>query len=170
MSARDDACLHDHPPRRDRRSRHDRSIGALGRRAVVQPEAWPRSPRGRTAGRCTARAGAPLPPAPAATPTQEAELWAFDGKSRAPSCRIRHGEELRLTLENETALPLSLHFHGVRGPERHGRGRRPDPGAGRAGQELRVPLHPARCRHLPDPPLRARRQRRARWSAASRAS
>jgi FtsP/CotA-like multicopper oxidase with cupredoxin domain len=30
--------------------------------------------------------------------------------------RVRHGSELAFTLRNETALPLSLHFHGVRGP------------------------------------------------------
>jgi FtsP/CotA-like multicopper oxidase with cupredoxin domain len=45
----------------------------------------------------------------------ETEVWAFNG-SLAPIVRIRHGAELRLKLRNETALPLSLHFHGVRGP------------------------------------------------------
>ncbi|MBF9198163.1 multicopper oxidase family protein [Microvirga terrestris] len=46
---------------------------------------------------------------------REAEAWAFNG-SLAPIVRIKHGAELRLKLRNDTALPLSLHFHGVRGP------------------------------------------------------
>ena len=45
----------------------------------------------------------------------EADIWTFDG-TLSPALRIRHGAELRLKLQNETALPLSLHFHGVRGP------------------------------------------------------
>nr|WP_230532911.1 multicopper oxidase family protein [Microvirga roseola] len=47
--------------------------------------------------------------------TAEAEVWTFDGVL-GPVLRIRHGEELRLALANETALPLSLHFQGVHGP------------------------------------------------------
>jgi FtsP/CotA-like multicopper oxidase with cupredoxin domain len=45
----------------------------------------------------------------------EADIWAFEG-TLSPTLRIRHGSELRLRLQNETTLPLSLHFHGVRGP------------------------------------------------------
>jgi len=45
----------------------------------------------------------------------EVEAWTL-GKTLAPAFRVRHGEELNLTLANETDLPLSLHFHGVRGP------------------------------------------------------
>jgi FtsP/CotA-like multicopper oxidase with cupredoxin domain len=44
----------------------------------------------------------------------EADIWAFNG-SLSSALRIEHGSELRLKLQNETALPLSLHF-GVRGP------------------------------------------------------
>jgi FtsP/CotA-like multicopper oxidase with cupredoxin domain len=46
---------------------------------------------------------------------KEADLWAFNG---APGhvVRVKHGSELALSLRNETALPLSLHFHGVRAP------------------------------------------------------
>jgi FtsP/CotA-like multicopper oxidase with cupredoxin domain len=46
---------------------------------------------------------------------KEADLWAFEG---APGhvVRVKHGSELALRLRNETALPLSLHFHGVRAP------------------------------------------------------
>jgi len=45
----------------------------------------------------------------------EAEAWTFNG-ALAPILRIKQGAELRLKLQNETALPLSLHFHGMRGP------------------------------------------------------
>jgi FtsP/CotA-like multicopper oxidase with cupredoxin domain len=45
----------------------------------------------------------------------EADIWTFNG-SLSPAVRIKHGAELRLKLQNETALPLSLHFHGVRAP------------------------------------------------------
>ncbi len=45
----------------------------------------------------------------------EVEAWTFNG-SLAPVLRIKQGAELRLRLRNDTALPLSLHFHGVRGP------------------------------------------------------
>ncbi|MEE1657781.1 multicopper oxidase family protein [Microvirga sp. CF3062] len=45
----------------------------------------------------------------------EVEAWTFNG-SLAPVMRIRQGAELRLRLRNDTTLPLSLHFHGVRGP------------------------------------------------------
>lgn len=44
----------------------------------------------------------------------EADIWTFNG-ALSPVLRIKHGTELRLRLQNETALPLSLHFHGVRG-------------------------------------------------------
>lgn len=48
-------------------------------------------------------------------PAPETELWAFDGTTPGPALRIRQGESLRLRLENRTALPLSLHWHGLRG-------------------------------------------------------
>lgn len=45
----------------------------------------------------------------------EADVWAFNG-TLSPAVRIKHGAELRLKLQNDTTSPLSLHFHGVRGP------------------------------------------------------
>ncbi|MBB3019409.1 FtsP/CotA-like multicopper oxidase with cupredoxin domain [Microvirga lupini] len=45
----------------------------------------------------------------------EVEAWTFND-SLAPVVRIRPGAELRLRLRNDTVLPLSLHFHGVRSP------------------------------------------------------
>ncbi|MBF9232498.1 multicopper oxidase family protein [Microvirga alba] len=46
---------------------------------------------------------------------KESDLWAFNG-DLSPVVRARHGTELGITLQNETPKPLSLHFHGVRGP------------------------------------------------------
>jgi FtsP/CotA-like multicopper oxidase with cupredoxin domain len=45
----------------------------------------------------------------------EADIWTFNG-TLSPAIRIRHGAELQLKLQNETTQPLSLHFHGLRGP------------------------------------------------------
>ncbi|MEZ0171054.1 multicopper oxidase family protein [Microvirga sp. TS319] len=47
--------------------------------------------------------------------SREADLWTFNGRL-APAFRIKHGAEVRLSLINEAPQPLSLHFHGVRGP------------------------------------------------------
>lgn len=47
---------------------------------------------------------------------QAAELWGFEGLGPAPILRVRHGEPFRATVRNRTAKPLSLHWHGVRGP------------------------------------------------------
>jgi FtsP/CotA-like multicopper oxidase with cupredoxin domain len=47
---------------------------------------------------------------------EEAELWGLDGEVPGAPIRIRDGEELRVRLVNDTPRPLSLHWHGVRGP------------------------------------------------------
>lgn len=52
-----------------------------------------------------------LRPAPAG----ETDVWGIDGGVPGPILRIKHGETLRLTLENQTAAPLSLHWQGLRG-------------------------------------------------------
>jgi FtsP/CotA-like multicopper oxidase with cupredoxin domain len=46
----------------------------------------------------------------------EADLWLFDGRTPGPILRVRHGNELQLKLVNDAPKPLSLHWHGVRGP------------------------------------------------------
>jgi FtsP/CotA-like multicopper oxidase with cupredoxin domain len=46
---------------------------------------------------------------------KEADVWTFDGEL-ARVFRLKHGADVRLSLRNETILPLSLHFHGARGP------------------------------------------------------
>jgi FtsP/CotA-like multicopper oxidase with cupredoxin domain len=52
-----------------------------------------------------------LRPAPAG----ETEVLTLNGVTPAPTLRIKQGETLRLRLENRTALPLALHWHGLRG-------------------------------------------------------
>ncbi|GEO13606.1 copper oxidase [Microvirga aerophila] len=47
--------------------------------------------------------------------SQDAELWCFNGEI-SPTLRLKQGVELRLNVRNETPKPISLHFHGVRGP------------------------------------------------------
>ncbi|GEP00205.1 multicopper oxidase family protein [Methylobacterium haplocladii] len=47
-------------------------------------------------------------------PAKETPIWCFDGKSAPPVLRIKHGESVRLKLDNKTEKPLSLHWHGVR--------------------------------------------------------
>src|SRR5690348_7751161 len=51
-----------------------------------------------------------LPGAP-----RDADVWALNGKL-APVFRLKQGADVRLSLTNKTTLPLSLHVHGVRGP------------------------------------------------------
>lgn len=75
---------------------------------------WAQAPEaGRTpAATLTAR---PMPLRLRPDAAKEAEVWAFDG-ALGHVVRVRHGSELAFSLRNETALPLSLHFHGVRAP------------------------------------------------------
>ena len=47
-------------------------------------------------------------------PAGETEVWCFDGRAVPPTLRVRHGEAVRLRVENGTPRPLSLHWHGVR--------------------------------------------------------
>ncbi|CAN7430762.1 multicopper oxidase family protein [Bosea sp. LjRoot237] len=47
-------------------------------------------------------------------PAPETEIWAFDGATPGPVLKVKQGETLRLTLQNRTDKPLSLHWHGLR--------------------------------------------------------
>ena len=58
---------------------------------------------------------APVPARLDPARTQEADRWLLRGKE-APFARIRLGDELRLHLTNRSPIPLSLHLHGMRGP------------------------------------------------------
>jgi FtsP/CotA-like multicopper oxidase with cupredoxin domain len=93
----------------------------ITRRAIAAGLAVTLVPRSRQA-RAQIPAGSEQVLAAKPTPTKlrpdaatVAETWAFNG-TLSPALRIRHGTVLRVRLQNETTLPLSLHFHGVRGP------------------------------------------------------
>ena len=45
-----------------------------------------------------------------------ADLWQFEGETAHPVLRVPLGGEVHAVLENATPAPLSLHWHGVRGP------------------------------------------------------
>lgn len=47
--------------------------------------------------------------------TKETEIWAFNGRL-GHAFRVKNGAEVRFLFKNETTLPLSLHFQGIRGP------------------------------------------------------
>ena len=47
---------------------------------------------------------------------ESAETWFFEGHDGPPIFRLKFGEEFALTLRNDLPKPLSLHWHGVRGP------------------------------------------------------
>ncbi|MHB2165883.1 multicopper oxidase family protein [Alsobacter sp. R-9] len=49
-------------------------------------------------------------------PGQETELWAFGGKAPGPDIRTKRGEDFRVRVVNGIKRPLSVHWHGVRGP------------------------------------------------------
>jgi FtsP/CotA-like multicopper oxidase with cupredoxin domain len=77
--------------------------------------------------------------------TVDAELWSLDGRTPTPILRLGHAEELRIKLVNETPRPLSLHWHGVRGPN-------PMDGAGGLTQEPVAPGGSFEYRFVPPEP------------------
>jgi FtsP/CotA-like multicopper oxidase with cupredoxin domain len=81
-----------------------------GLAAVAAGPAHPQAEAGRTL------TAAPAPRRLRPDSGAEAELWSFDGDAAGPVLRVRQGEEFRLRLVNRTPKPLSLHWHGVRGP------------------------------------------------------
>ena len=81
----------------------------LSRPGLAQPA------RVSPADQATTLAARPMPLRLQAVASKDADVWAFDG-GLGKVVRMKHGAELKLSLVNETPLPLSLHFHGVRGP------------------------------------------------------
>lgn len=47
-------------------------------------------------------------------PGKETALWSFDGSAQPPVIRVKHGEQVRVRVENKTEKPIALHWHGVR--------------------------------------------------------
>ncbi len=72
----------------------------------------------------------------------ERRLWAFDGDDAGGVLRLRRGCGTAARLHNETPQPLSLHWHGVRGPNAMDGvgGLTQEPVA--PGRQLRVPFTP----------------------------
>jgi FtsP/CotA-like multicopper oxidase with cupredoxin domain len=48
------------------------------------------------------------------SPSAPTAVWSIDGTVPGPVLRIKAGESLRVKLDNKTAKPLSLHWHGLR--------------------------------------------------------
>lgn len=92
-------------------------IGLAGRGAAAQtPQASPEVLReGLGKGLTPHLAARPAPLRLRPNAERDAGVWAFNG-NLSEATRLKHGQELSFTLRNETNLPLSLHFHGVRGP------------------------------------------------------
>ncbi len=86
-------------------------IGLSGR-ASAQPQPTPQELAAGLGKRLTA---GPAPQRLRPDASRDAEIWAFNG-SLSETTRLKLGQELAFVLKNETSLPLSLHFHGVRGP------------------------------------------------------
>lgn len=82
-------------------------LSTLAQHVPAAPQAASNAaPRNLVASPAKAR----LRPAPA----PETEIWAFDGATPGPVLRVKQGESLRLSLQNRTDKPLSLHWHGLR--------------------------------------------------------
>lgn len=91
------------------------SVASLPRLGFAQPAQEAGMVGGPGTGLSPAMVAKPMPRRLRPDADREAESWAFNNET-ALTLRIKHGSELRLTLSNETPMPLSLHFHGIRGP------------------------------------------------------
>jgi FtsP/CotA-like multicopper oxidase with cupredoxin domain len=49
-------------------------------------------------------------------PHPDTDVWAYNGTVPGPEIRIRQGERVRITVENELAEDTTLHCHGIRLP------------------------------------------------------
>ncbi len=43
-------------------------------------------------------------------------VWAYEGMVPGPEIRVRHGERVRISVENRLPQPTTIHWHGVRVP------------------------------------------------------
>ena len=59
-------------------------------------------------------------------------------RARTDAAAQARARSLRIRLVNELSEPTSIHWHGVRAAQRHGRRPAPHPAAGRTGRELRL--------------------------------
>jgi FtsP/CotA-like multicopper oxidase with cupredoxin domain len=90
-------------------------IGLAERGAAQAPQVSPEALTRLGKGFAPHLAARPSPQRLRPDASRDAEIWAFNG-NLGEVTYLKHGQELALILKNETSLPLSLHFHGVRGP------------------------------------------------------
>ena len=64
------------------------------------------------------------------------DVWAYNGAVPGPVLRYRQGERLRIEVENALEVDTTVHWHGIRLPNRDGRGAASDAGADRARRPL----------------------------------
>ena len=62
----------------------------------------------------------------------ETAVWSYNGTVPGPEIRVRQGERLRITVENQLEEETTVHWHGVRVPNRDGRRAASDAAADRA--------------------------------------
>jgi FtsP/CotA-like multicopper oxidase with cupredoxin domain len=43
-------------------------------------------------------------------------VWGYNGQTPGPELRVREGDQVRITLRNELAVPTTIHWHGINVP------------------------------------------------------
>ena len=151
---------HDHPPRRDRRPRHRPCRPASSATRRRRPRSAAPTPCGN--GPASTSTAKPASLRLRADADRRRPRCGPSMASSRPSCASSTGPKLRLALQNDTPKPLSLHFHGVRGPNAmDGVGGLTQEPVAPGGSHRRTASRPPDAGTYPHPPLRARRQRRA---------
>ena len=75
--------------------------------------AWPAGAAAIPQHRLAARSGrTPL----VGAPYPETAVWSYNGTVPGPEIRVRQGERLRITVENQLAEETTVHWHGLRVP------------------------------------------------------
>ncbi len=76
-------------------------------------------------------------------PGMKAHLWGYNGQSPGPTIEVVEGDRVRIFVTNKLPEHTTVHWHGHARAQRHGRRRRPDAAAHRAGQDLRLRVRAA---------------------------
>ncbi len=89
-------------------------------------------------------------------PGMKANLWGYNGQSPGPTIEVVEGDRVRIFVTNKLPEHTTIHWHGQRSAQRHGRRRRPQSAADSGGQNLRVRVRRQAPRNLHVPPARRR--------------
>jgi FtsP/CotA-like multicopper oxidase with cupredoxin domain len=81
----------------------------LGRAALARAQAAPDPVKLRAAPVRVALLGAPYP---------DTDVWAYNGTVPGPLLRLRQGDTLRVSVANGLDAPTTVHWHGLRLPNR----------------------------------------------------